>query len=131
MPLPPDRLDAIYAAGFCDATLEHAATTNLDAQGATERMAWLTQHVRGGCDDCARANRLKGVERNVAKALGRLPDHENGIDLQGAPGFSDALNAALHAALSAGALDKTDLAWMARMASRYGKPWPGREETRA
>jgi hypothetical protein len=129
MLMPPDRLDAMYAAGFCDETLEHAAGTALSAQGRTERLAWAAQHVLG-CDDCRRANRLKEIEEKVAKALGRMADFENGKDLQGAPGFTDALNNALRGALASGVLTTTDLAWMARMAKRYGNPWPGREETR-
>jgi len=130
VPMPPERLDAMYAAGFCDDTLEHAAGTDLTPEGRTARLAWAAQHVRG-CDDCRRANNLKGIEEGVARALGRLDDFENGKDLQGVPGFSDTLKNALSKALRSGQLSATDLAWMARMAKRYGTPWPGREETRA
>jgi len=126
MKLPPEKLDEIWWAGFCDETVRHASCTRQGRDGALLRLSWM-QHHMPECAECERSNKLKNLEEQVALSLGRGEDFVQGRDTSKAPGYHAALNKVLRDAMARGILTPTDLGWMAQIAKRHGKPWPGHE----
>ncbi len=124
--LLPETLNAMWQSGFCDETLRQAAGTANGVAGRASRLSWGVQHIPH-CDDCNRANKMKNLEDRVAARIGRQDDFNAGRDFTSAPGYAGALDKVLDAAVARGYLKPDDMAWIARMATRHGKPWPGHE----
>lgn len=124
--MPPERLDAMYWAGFCDDTLLHASGTDLK-RGHADRVAWLQGHING-CVDCQRATRIKNLEFRIAERLDAVDRFTSGEELSDLEGYDEAHEDILNKAISVGFVKKEDIDWMERMAKRHGNPWPGRIE---
>ncbi len=126
MPMPPERLDAMYWAGFCDDTLLHASGTDLK-RGHADRVEWLQGHIND-CVDCQRATKLKNLEFRIAERLNAVDRFKSGQDLFDLDGYDEAHEEILNKAMGIGFISKADLGWMKKMAVRHGNPWPGRIE---
>jgi len=120
--LDQNKLNQLWWAGYCDATVSHAKNTARGDAGRLMRLSWLVSHMPT-CEECQIANKFKGMEEKVAAAIGRHQDFVDGTDLRGAPGWTDAVGAAIQAAVASGRLSKFDLFWVAQVAGRHGTPW--------
>ena len=88
LPITPQKLNDMWRAGYCRTTVEFARTTTDSPTDAKRRLEYLEQHVKE-CKECCFANALKGVEYQVAQAIG--PEAEmlyiRGGDITKLPAF--------------------------------------------
>lgn len=84
-------IDALWHWGYCSEAIECLSVTEDGQRGATERIAWLQEHLPY-CADCTYANALKEINERVAERLG--PEAQKlylgGDDLRELPGFLEA-----------------------------------------
>jgi len=117
-------LQEMWRSGYCRDAVHMAAGTNLDAEGAEERLLWMQEHLPT-CQECKFANLLKAMEASVAKELDFSEQFENGGDVSKQLGYREVLDRHLRIGMRLGLIDASVVGWMARVVERQRTPWPG------
>jgi len=117
-------IDQMWYSGYCNATVEHAAGTQL-AGGSPQRIAWMDQHLPS-CLECQYANHLKNGEAQIAQDIGFFDEFMRGGDVTTQPNFGAKMAKYLTDQMQAGVISPEMFAWMGTVQDRHGKPWPGR-----
>lgn len=114
-----ERQNKMYWAGYCDATIRQAATTEDDSTGRDQRMKWAQSHFNN-CGQCKLAAIVKALESEAGAAASHA-----GIEHHIA--FQDVLRKAITRGVVPPRVD----VWITKLIARQGKDWPGHTETSA
>lgn len=129
MPLAKNKLNEMFWAGYCDATIKHAAATSNDGQGRDRRMQWAQAHYNH-CPQCKLANIIKALEYETAAVMGpeMVQLFQQGGDIVGLPGFREAFEQTIERAINQGIVSPRVHDFMTAAADRHGADWPGLSE---
>lgn len=116
------RLNQIWRAGFC-IDLVHWSKRP-EASVEKERLAYLAEHQLV-CRDCHFANILKGLEMEVAEAMGpeAKMSYLMGKDISQMEGFQEPFRRILGRATAEGRVTPLMLSWMTQVARRRDYEW--------
>ena len=135
MKMPNAVLDRMYASGYCDETINNAASTPYPGdEGQQARILFLREHLPT-CADCGRAAKFKTLEAEVATRLDSAnggttakDSFETGVGVENQPGAKPIMGAVFKEAIDRRFISLDDLMWAKSRSKRFGHPWPGRKK---
>lgn len=113
---PRERLNKMYWAGYCNATIRHASTTGEDGRGRNQRMKWAQSHYNN-CEECKLASIITAL-RTEANAAARFGGSTVYIEFA----------KVLRRAIDRGVVTRSIYEWLDAQEKRQGEDWTGRTE---